>query len=57
MMTVSHCSDTEQTLDNIIICRVYSHEEQMEIVKPIAALLADADQGPFRTLIVDSIIG
>jgi hypothetical protein len=29
----------------------------MEIVKPIAALLADADQGPFRTLIVDSIIG
>jgi hypothetical protein len=35
---------------------VFSHEEQMEIVKPIAALLSDADQGPFRTIIVDSII-
>jgi hypothetical protein len=29
----------------------------MEVVKPIAALLADPDQGPFRTLIIDSIIG
>lgn len=48
--------DSDQTLDNIIICRVFSHEEQMEIVKPIAALLADLDQGPFRLLIVDSII-
>lgn len=48
--------DVEQTLDNIIVCRVFSHEEQMEIVKPIAALLSDADQGPFRTIIVDSII-
>ncbi len=28
----------------------------MEIIKPIAALLADPNQGPFRTLIVDSII-
>ena len=79
------CVDAEQTLDNIIICRVFSHEEQMgelltaqlhvaciyspidcpsdatiysflEIVKPIAALLADAEQGPFRLLIIDSII-
>jgi hypothetical protein len=25
-------------------------------VKPIAALLADAEQGPFRLLIIDSII-
>lgn len=49
--------DVEQTLDNIIICRVYSHEEQMEAVKPIAALLSDPDQGPFRLLIIDSIIG
>lgn len=49
--------DTEQTLDNIIICRVFSHEEQMDVVRPIAALLSDPDQGPFRTLIVDSIIG
>ena len=78
-------ADAEQTLDNIIICRVFSHEEQMgeslvlpphalhsyhplhyitphnthhisEIVKPIAALLADAEQGPFRLLIIDSII-
>jgi meiotic recombination protein DMC1 len=48
--------DAEQTLDNIIICRVYSHEEQMEIIKPIAALLSDIDQGPFRLLIIDSII-
>lgn len=48
--------DPEQTLDNIIICRVFSHEEQMEIMKPIAALLADLAQGPFRLLIVDSII-
>ena len=37
--------DGEQTLDNIVVCRVFSHEEQMEIVKPIAALLADAEQG------------
>ena len=49
--------DTEQTLDNIIICRIFSHEEQMEVLKPIAALLSDIDQGPFRLLIVDSIIG
>ena len=28
----------------------------MDIVKPIAALLSDVDQGPFRLLIVDSII-
>lgn len=27
-----------------------------DIVKPIAALLADAEQGPFRLLIIDSII-
>ena len=43
-------------MDNIVVCRVFSHEEQMEIVKPIAALLADAEQGPFRVLIIDSII-
>ena len=49
--------DSEQTLDNIIVSRVFSHEEQMEIIKPIAALLSDADQGPFRLLIIDSIIG
>lgn len=49
--------DVEQTLDNIIICRIFSHEEQMEVLKPIAALLSDPDQGPFRLLIVDSIIG
>ena len=48
--------DAEQTLDNVIICRVFSHEEQMEVVKPIAALLADTEQGPFRILIIDSII-
>ena len=101
--------DAEQTLDNIIICRVYTHEEQMgmlvkyvissiqyiqyhitiiikilyyiaiyryydiillitqniyyillllllDILKPIAALLSDAEQGPFRLIIVDSII-
>eukprot|EP01038_Epipyxis_sp_PR26KG_P006323 gene6323-8708_t len=48
--------DSEQTLDNIIICRVFSHEEQMDIIRPIAALLSDPDQGPFRTLIIDSII-
>ena len=27
-----------------------------EIVKPIAALLSDLDQGPFRMIIVDSVI-
>ncbi len=26
-------------------------------MKPIAALLADLEQGPFRLLIIDSIIG
>ena len=49
--------DVEQTLDNIIVARVFSHEEQMDIIKPIAALLSDPEQGPFRLLIVDSIIG
>lgn len=73
--------DVEQTLDNIIVARVFSHEEQMgrvtipfmiishastildfnifiiDIIKPIAALLSDPNQGPFRLLIVDSIIG
>lgn len=63
-------------MDNIIICRVFTHEEQMgatfhittlffsefigvlvDIVKPIAALLSDVNQGPFRLLIIDSIIG
>ena len=48
--------DSDQTLDNIIHCRVHSHDEQMAIVKPIAALLADPDQGPYRVLIIDSII-
>ncbi|KAJ1436495.1 meiotic recombination protein dmc1 [Ochromonadaceae sp. CCMP2298] len=48
--------DPEQTLDNIIISRVFSHEEQMENVKAIAALISDLDQGPFRVLIIDSII-
>lgn len=48
--------DEEQTLDNVIVCRVFSHEEQMEATKPIAALLADLEQGPFRMLIIDSII-
>jgi meiotic recombination protein DMC1 len=48
--------DAEQTLDNIVICRVFSHEEQMAMVKPIASLLSDSDQGPFRLLIIDSII-
>ena len=28
----------------------------IEIVKPIAALLSDLDQGPFRMIIVDSVI-
>jgi hypothetical protein len=27
------------------------------VIKPIAALLSDPDQGPFRVLIIDSIIG
>lgn len=27
-----------------------------EVIKPIAALLSDLDQGPFRVLIIDSII-
>ena len=37
--------DAEQTLDNIIVCRVFSHEEQMDIVKPIAGLLSDPNHG------------
>lgn len=27
-----------------------------DIIKPVAALLSDVDQGPFRVLIIDSII-
>jgi hypothetical protein len=27
------------------------------VIKPIAALLSDVDQGPFRVMIIDSIIG
>jgi len=49
--------DEDETLENIVICRVFTHEEQMEVVKPIAALFSDPDQGPFRLLIVDSVIG
>jgi len=45
-----------ETLDNIIVCRVYSHEEQLEVLKPLAALLADPEQGPIRLIIVDSVI-
>eukprot|EP01040_Poterioochromonas_malhamensis_P009431 gene9431-10242_t len=48
--------NVEDSLDNIYVCRVFSHEEQMEAVKQIAALLADVEQGPFRLLIIDSII-
>lgn len=48
--------EVNQTLDNIIVCRVFSHEEQMNIIKPIAGLLSDPSQGPFRLLIIDSII-
>jgi len=48
--------EANETLDNIIVCRVYSHEEQMDVIKPIAGLLSDPIQGPFRLLIVDSII-
>ena len=33
-----------------------SSSSDIDIVKPIAALLADAEQGPFRLLIIDSII-
>lgn len=53
----SFVADTEETMDNIIVCRVFTHEEQMEVLKPIAALISDPNQGPFRLLIVDSIIG
>jgi meiotic recombination protein DMC1 len=45
-----------ETLDNIIVCRVYSHEEQIDVLKPLAALLADPDQGPIRLIIIDSVI-
>lgn len=48
--------EANETLDNIIVCRVYSHEEQMDVIKPIAGLLSDPIQGPYRLLIVDSII-
>ena len=48
--------DTEQTLENIIICRAFSHEEQMDVIKQIAALLSDPEHGPFRLLLIDSII-
>jgi hypothetical protein len=32
------------------------HLHYAEVIKPIAALLSDLDQGPFRVLIIDSII-
>ena len=48
--------DPEQTLENIIVARVFSSEEQMDTVRLIAGLVADPDQGPFRCVIVDSII-
>ena len=48
--------DPDMTLENIIHCRVFSHDEQMDIVRPIAGLLADENQGPYRVLIIDSII-
>jgi Rad51 len=45
--------------DNIIFCvltTAFLTYVFTDIVKPIAALLADAEQGPFRLLIIDSII-
>ena len=48
--------DTEQTLENIIVGAASTSDEQMKMMVHICALLADQDQGPFRVLIVDSII-
>lgn len=48
--------DAEQTLENIVVGTAKTTDEQMNMMSHIAALLADTDQGPFRILIVDSII-
>ena len=48
--------DTEQTLENIVVGTANTTDEQMGMMSHICALLADADQGPFRVLVVDSII-
>ncbi|CAM9395321.1 unnamed protein product, partial [Choristocarpus tenellus] len=46
--------DSNETLENIIITRVFNHEQQIERAKSIAALcLTD---GPIRIIIVDSVI-
>jgi meiotic recombination protein DMC1 len=48
--------DTELTLENIVVGTASTSDEQMSMMAHICALLADPDQGPFRVLIVDSII-
>lgn len=46
--------EASETLDNIFIRRVYTHDEQMDAAKLCQALLAE--DGTFRLLIVDSIM-
>ncbi|DBA83762.1 hypothetical protein WJX77_006202 [Trebouxia sp. C0004] len=44
--------DAEAVLDNVCHARAYTHEQQMELIQSVAAMMAE---DPFKLLIVDSI--
>nr|AKI32385.1 DNA meiotic recombinase 1 [Watanabea reniformis] len=44
--------DPEAVLDNIVAARAYTHEQQMDLLIPLAAKMAEE---PFKLLIMDSI--
>ena len=43
-------------LENIMVTRPNTHEEQMKTIVHAAALFGDKEQGPFRVMIIDSLI-
>ncbi|CAM9322725.1 unnamed protein product, partial [Phaeothamnion confervicola] len=46
--------DPEDTLENVIHARIFTHEHQMDAVRDIAALAIS--DGPIRVVIIDSIM-
>ena len=46
--------DPDGCLENIIVCRAMTHEQQMEAITQAAALFSET--GPFALMVVDSVI-
>lgn len=46
--------DPDETLENVVVARAYSHDQQMDMLKPMAAMIAE--HGPFRLVVIDSVI-